>query len=1101
MSVEIDTLEVEIQASSAQASTNISNLVSSLERLKTTAKGGAGLRTVSNQLNTLNTALKGLNDNSQKISSLVSALNSLGSIQKATGLSSTVNALKKLDSITEQLSSTDMDAFARQIQSVTNAISPLAAEMQKVSNGFAAFPIRIQKAIAASGQAQKSFGSLASGIKGSLAKLTILGYSVNQTADVISDWVKESNDYVENLNLFTVAMGDAADEAYEYAYAVNDALGIDPSEWMRNQGIFKQISSGFGVVEEKANLMSKNLTQLGYDISSFYNISIEEAMQKLESGISGEIEPLRRLGYAIDEASLKQVALNHGITQSITTMTQAQKSQLRYIAIMEQSGNAMGDLARTVQTPANAMRILNQQLTQLTRALGNLFIPILQKIIPYIQVFVELLTEAVQRLADFVGFTLPTIDYSNMEDGMSSMGETTDETTEKVNNLKKSLLGIDELNILSPTKEANGVQGNSSDLGLQLPEYDFMAGLTGTSDELKTQVENSLNSIMAILAGAKLAIGAILAFTGVNIPLGIGLMALGAIELATVAILNWKSMDEMLRSVLLGIFGTISPMLLVLGAILTFSGADIPLGIGMMIIGATGLATAVALSWGSINDELKSALGLIMVTIGLVPLVIGTILALTGANIPLGIALMAIGATTMASGYAIAWNAMSEPIRAALTLISSIVGGAFLALGGVLAFSGVNIPLGIGLMAIGAAMIATAVAMNWGSLTENIKSVLTILTGVIGGAFLVLGFFLAASGANIPLGVGLVAIGAASLATAIGLNWNLLPENIKTVIATIAAVLSLASLVLGVILAFSGINIGLGLALIALGIATGVAANISWDSIPESIQNVIATITAILSGALLVIGAVLTFTGFNIPLGIGLMVAGLVGMVALSAMGGESIITTVKTVLSTIMAIAGTSLVALGIILIATGAGIPLGISLIIAGAASLIGSAFTGGSSSVSGRSYSSSLNSITSTTRSFVNANARLFDSYSNSVSSLNNLNVKGPDIQTFASGGFPEHGQMFIANENGPELIGQIGNRTAVANNDQIVSGIAEANNGVINAVMAMGQAIVKAINDQETSVQLDGKVVSRALYSYNQQVSREKGSRLVTGGVAR
>ena len=1101
MSVEIDTLEVEIQASSAQASTNISNLVSSLERLKTTAKGGAGLRTVSNQLNALNTALKGLNDNSQKISSLVSALNSLGSIQKATGLSSTVNALKKLDSITEQLSSTDMDAFARQIQRVTNAISPLATEMQKVSNGFAAFPIRIQKAIAASGQAQKSFGSLVGGIKGSLAKLTILGYSVNQAADIISDWVKESNDYVENLNLFTVAMGDAADEAYEYAYAVNDALGIDPSEWMRNQGIFKQISSGFGVVEEKANLMSKNLTQLGYDISSFYNISIEEAMQKLESGISGEIEPLRRLGYAIDEASLKQVALNHGITQSITTMTQAQKSQLRYIAIMEQSGNAMGDLARTVQTPANAMRILNQQLTQLTRALGNLFIPILQKIIPYIQVFVELLTEAVQRLADFVGFTLPTIDYSNMEDGMSSMGETTDETTEKVNDLKKSLLGIDELNILSPTKEANGVQGNSSDLGLQLPEYDFMAGLTGTSDELKTQVENSLNSIMAILAGAKLAIGAILAFTGVNIPLGIGLMALGAIELATVAILNWKSMDEMLRSVLLGIFGTISPMLLVLGAILTFSGADIPLGIGMMIIGATGLATAVALSWGSINDELKSALGLIMVTIGLVPLVIGTILALTGANIPLGIALMAIGATTMASGYAIAWNAMSEPIRAALTLISSIVGGAFLALGGVLAFSGVNIPLGIGLMAIGAAMIATAVAMNWGSLTENIKSVLTILTGVIGGAFLVLGFFLAASGANIPLGVGLVAIGAASLATAIGLNWNLLPENIKSVIATIAAVLSLASLVLGAILAFSGINIGLGLALIALGIATGVAANISWDSIPESIQNVIATITAILSGALLVIGAVLTFTGFNIPLGIGLMVAGLVGMVALSAMGGESIITTVKTVLSTIMAIAGTSLVALGIILIATGAGIPLGISLIIAGAASLIGSAFTGGSSSVSGRSYSSSLNSITSTTRSFVNANARLFDSYSNSVSSLNNLNVKGPDIQTFASGGFPEHGQMFIANENGPELIGQIGNRTAVANNDQIVSGIAEANNGVINAVMAMGQAIVKAINDQETSVQLDGKVVSRALYSYNQQVSREKGSRLVTGGVAR
>ena len=104
-------------------------------------------------------------------------------------------------------------------------------------------------------------------------------------------------------------------------------------------------------------------------------------------------------------------------------------------------------------------------------------------------------------------------------------------------------------------------------------------------------------------------------------------------------------------------------------------------------------------------------------------------------------------------------------------------------------------------------------------------------------------------------------------------------------------------------------------------------------------------------------------------------------------------------------------------------------------------------------------------------------------------------------YANGGFPTVGQLFLAREAGAELVGTIGGRTAVANNDQIVSGIAEANNGVINAVMAMGQAIVKAINDQETSVQLDGKVVSRALYSYNQQVSREKGSRLVTGGVAR
>ncbi len=146
-----------------------------------------------------------------------------------------------------------------------------------------------------------------------------------------------SNAYVENMNLFSVTMGEAADSAFEYAEAVNKAVGIDVSEWMKYQGMFKQIASGFGVLETKANTMSKNLTQLGYDISSFYNISIEDAMQKLESGIAGEIEPMRRLGYAIDEATLKQVALAHGISLSVNSMTQGQKSQLRYIAIMEQS--------------------------------------------------------------------------------------------------------------------------------------------------------------------------------------------------------------------------------------------------------------------------------------------------------------------------------------------------------------------------------------------------------------------------------------------------------------------------------------------------------------------------------------------------------------------------------------------------------------------------------------------------------------------------------------------------------------------------------------------------------------------------------------------
>ena len=395
---DIDSLQIEIAASSADAASKIDALAKSLSSLKTAAQGGGnGLSRISKQVQALVSATNGATSASNKIAnlyralqslgsvqkasglsstinalrrlgsvdtsgissekmrSLSDALNSLGSVQKADGLNSTVNALKKLSDVSKSLADTDLDQFAKEMQQVADAIKPLADEMQKVSNGFSAFPIRIQKLIqssnglaASSQKSAKSFSLFGSGATRSLASLTVLGYSFGQLANTMSGWVKESNDYVENLNLFTVSMGKYAESAKAYAETVQEALGIDPSEWMRNQGIFMNMVSGFGVVEEKAALMSQNLTQLGYDLSSLYNIDISEAMQKLQSGIAGEIEPLRRLGVTLDETTLQQIAYNNGINLSVQEMTQAQKSQLRYIAIMQQSGNAMGDMARTV---------------------------------------------------------------------------------------------------------------------------------------------------------------------------------------------------------------------------------------------------------------------------------------------------------------------------------------------------------------------------------------------------------------------------------------------------------------------------------------------------------------------------------------------------------------------------------------------------------------------------------------------------------------------------------------------------------------------------------------------------------------------------------
>lgn len=517
MAVDIDSLQIEIEATSSDAASKIEQLATALSNLKSSAKGGAGLTTTTKQLQALSNAanlINGTNLNSQKIQQFASAMNSLSNIQKASGLSSTINALRKLPEISSSLEKSDLGKFATQMNQVASAMRPLATEMQQVANGFSAFPIRIQKIIqsntglAASNQkAAKSFGVLGTGISSAQAKFGIYLVMFRRIASVMSGWVQESNDYIENLNLFNVAMGEYAQSAKEYAEEVQSVLGIDPSEWMRNQGVFMQMASGFGVVTDQAALMSKNLTQLGYDISSFYNIGIEESMEKLQSGLAGEIEPLRRLGYAIDVASLQQVALNHGITESVNSMTQAEKAQLRYIAIMEQSTNAMGDLARTSQTPSNAIRILNQQITQLTRALGNMLLPILQVIIPWVQAFVEVLTEAAQAIANLFGFTLPTIDYSGLDGvsvGASDAEDALSGAANAAKDMKRQLLGIDELNIIEPnnTGGAGGVGGVSGgDLGLELPEYDFLNGLEEKTNSIKDFLKDISDEIIAIGAG------------------------------------------------------------------------------------------------------------------------------------------------------------------------------------------------------------------------------------------------------------------------------------------------------------------------------------------------------------------------------------------------------------------------------------------------------------------------------------------------------------------------------------------------------------------------------------------------------------------------
>lgn len=226
-----------------------------------------------------------------------------------------------------------------------------------------------------------------------------------------------------------------------------------------------------------------------------------------------ELEPLRRIGYALDVATLQQVAYNHGIEMSIANMTQAQKAQLRYIAIIEQSNNAMGDMARTIDSPANQLRILESRIQTLKRAIGDSLMPVISAALPYVTAFVQILGETFRSIAEFMGFELPVFDYSDlMTKQNEDIANSFDDATAASNKFKGTLAGIDQLNIIGSKSETSGGAGDLfGDLNLDLPSYDFLGNLQEETSKAYETLKKFLSDIAPIVAGIAATLGALFA--------------------------------------------------------------------------------------------------------------------------------------------------------------------------------------------------------------------------------------------------------------------------------------------------------------------------------------------------------------------------------------------------------------------------------------------------------------------------------------------------------------------------------------------------------------------------------------------------------------
>ena len=1205
MAVDIDSLQIEIEATSSDAAKRVQDLADALQNLKSVAKGGAGLTTVSKQLQALASAAASLNNTGiGKLKEIAPALNSLFSIQKSSGLNSTINALKKLPEISASLKKVDLGKFADQMNQVAAAVRPLATEMQKVSNGFSAFPVRIQKIIqsnaglaASNNKAAKSFGVLGTGISSTTAQFGIYYLAFKRVADVMSDWIKSANDYIENVNLFQVSMGEFYDEAFAYAQLLNDRLGIDPSEWMRAQGVFMSMANGFGLTRKQAYDLSEGLTELAYDLSSLYNEDTEQSILRLQSALSGEIEPIRRLGISISQATLQEYALAHGIDESVAAMTEQEKALLRSLVLMEGAGRigAIGDFARTLESPANALRVLNQQITQLGRALGTVLLPIIIQIIPWVQAFVEILTDAISALATFVGFTMPEWDANDWGDdiknGADSITDSMGNAGDEAKQLKNQLLGIDELNILKQNDTSSANNGNSGSWteGLEIPniwDQDAIAEMTKRVDEikpvLKDLLENYILPIGMALASWKIAktlspeLKALnTLFSSLMISVGIPLMIEGITEVLFGEGLTWESILNGGGGGLLAGAGIGSLLAKKLG--LTWAG-------GALVGGVVGLGLTLMIE--SIISQVKNGLNIGNMLLG----VVGG--ALAGAALggffawkmnPLFLARGLIGGLVAGVGLTLLISSVISIIQDGLNIGNGIMG----VIGGALSGLGIGTIVGGGAKAAFGLIIGVGLSLVIEGLTAQISSgaaslsggLMTILGSALAGAGIgsVIPVIGTAAGAVIGLGVGVVLeiLGiqeAGKVAYEASEDFQIMQnildrcaeasdrtaqafENLKNGVGnlnSVSADFAVASQLVEEIYAINENANASAYELEQMAVKVDVLNGLNIDGLSLSIDETTKRVTTSKEAVMELIAsleqearmeamrdllvqsykdqyqalsdmiqAAHDYDAANQALAETQNQLNELGLFELqrraelkaaeqeqtsaveaatetyqnalslygeldSAIGNyTSLLTNMKLEEAGLgqEALAGLDSVAQAANSLETsidfkmfeniGKQMASGIASGFASSSYLIQNAIDGVGGASRGRGFSEHQSRVREQTFSMPRINT----------------------ITPYATGGFPEHGEMFIAREQGPELVGQIGNRTAVANNDQIISGIASANQGVINAVMAIGAMITKAVNDKDTNTYLDGRQLSRGLYAYNQQTQREKGTSLV------
>lgn len=1095
--VEIQGLEFQIVNDSTQAVTGLQNLINTLNRLKTATNGGAtGLSKTAQSIRELSNSLKGLNsgDASQKITRLTNALTALSRVgnvkisssianqltaintalaglkwtdgDKLTSLANGlrplselgkanmttfINQLSKLPKVIEDLEAADIDKFTRQMTALAAAMKPFADEMQKVSNGFSAFPSKIQRLITSTDRYNGSVRNAASGtqawgtaLKG--IKISTVVYASRRIGKALADFMYDASEWEGIMYRFGRAFGDAAQESYEWIKRLNDEMQINTQQFMQYSSIYGTMLKGYGVATEDAAKMAMNYTELTYDIWAGYNDiykSFEDAAIAVRSAIAGEVEPIRKAGFTIVDSQLKITAANYGIAYSSQKASEELKSYLRYLTMVDQAKaqDLIGTYSKEMTTAEGLMRTLRQQITSLSQAFGAFLLPALVKVLPYVQAFVELIGEAIASLAALFGVEIQPVDFSKSFNagaaGAEGMADGLQDAAGAAKKLKQYTAGFDELNVFAPsTGSGSGSAASGGYAGMfdidKLWDESIFENINSQVDDLKEKLKPVLKLVGAIGA-------AFLAWR-----IGASLVAsVTAVKTVLAAIAGSK----VVQAILPKLAGTLAAIALQFNV----AGGGVKGFLSVLGLIAKTAAPALAVLTVIIStlrvlikrwDEIKTAVGNALGKLG----VSERLKTLNEKLDQLGAKLGWV------NGF---WNGLKATISALMDFIGEVV---------ITVIGGTLIGVFNGLVSVldGVITAVTGVVDIFRSLGQFFKGVFTGDIELVKKSFdtLATGITEVFSGVFGGIVSGLTGFITGVITGISELGMTLLGDLIP-------------NLVMGITTFFSTLctNISLFFSNAWTEICTLWVTAGDWFSV-----NVITPVSTFFSNLGTNISNYFTASWTKIK----------TQWAVVTTWFQTTIITPTQAAFDSMCTAVGGFFTALWekITGVFAGAGawfqtnvvnaITFGFRYLVNGAIGLIEGMLNG---------IVQALNWVISK----VNSVLSVFGS--NGIEYLSEVK-----IDRLADGGFVDEGQLFIAREAGAEMVGAMGRRTAVANNDQIVEGISAgvsvANDGVIAAIYAL----LNVVEEKDMSVVIGDNEIGHSYDRY-----KEKRGRQVSTGV--